>query len=101
MNGSMTTFSSPSFSILSLANAVGFCRLFFALTWFLSGFFMPLRFFPEWFQRVCYLTPFPQIINTPIEIYLGQLTPTQTIHALTLQVFWIIVLVVSGQLALN
>jgi viologen exporter family transport system permease protein len=81
-------------------NAVGFCRLFFALTWFMSGFFMPLRFFPEWFQRVCYLTPFPQLINTPIEIYLGQLNPTQTAQALSLQVFWIIVLVIAGQLGL-
>jgi viologen exporter family transport system permease protein len=61
---------------------------------------MPLRFFPEWFQRVCYLTPFPQLINTPIEIYLGQLNPTQTAQALSLQSFWIIVLVIAGQLGL-
>ena len=81
-------------------NAVGFCRLFFAMSWFLSGFFMPLRFFPEWFQRLCYLTPFPQMVNTPIEIYLGQLNPTQTVQALSVQVTWIIVLVILGQVTL-
>lgn len=81
-------------------NAVGFCRLFFALSWFLSGFFMPLRFFPEWFQRLCYLTPFPQMINTPIEIYLGLLEGNQVTQALGTQLAWIIALVVLGQLVL-
>jgi len=81
-------------------NAVGFCRLFYALSWFLSGFFMPLRFFPEWFQRLCYLTPFPQMINTPIEIYLGKLNSLQTVQALSAQAAWIIALVILGQLVL-
>lgn len=81
-------------------NAIGFCRLFFALSWFLSGFFMPLRFFPEWFQRLCYLTPFPQMVYTPIEIYLGQLNQSQTLQALTSQASWIIVLIIIGQVAL-
>jgi ABC-2 type transport system permease protein len=82
-------------------NAVGFCRLFFAMSWFLSGFFMPLSFFPEWFQRLCYLTPFPQMVYTPIEIYLGQLDHLQTIHALATQAAWIIVLVILGQIVLT
>jgi ABC-2 type transport system permease protein len=81
-------------------NAVGFCRLFFALSWFLSGFFMPLRFFPEWFQRLCYLTPFPQMVNTPIEIYLGELSASQTVQALAVQVMWVIVLSILGQVIL-
>jgi ABC-2 type transport system permease protein len=81
-------------------NAVGFCRLFFALSWFFSGFFMPLRFFPEWFQRLCYLTPFPQMINTPVEIYLGLLDGPQIVQALSVQLAWIIALVLLGQLVL-
>jgi ABC-2 type transport system permease protein len=82
-------------------NAVGFCRLFFAMSWFLSGFFMPLSFFPEWFQRLCYLTPFPQMVYTPIEIYLGQLDYLQSIQALATQAAWIIVLVILGQIVLT
>lgn len=81
-------------------NAVGFCRLFFAASWFLSGFFMPLSFFPDWFQRLCYATPFPQMVYTPIEIYLGQLSSAQTVQALSTQVVWIFALVVMGQLTL-
>jgi ABC-2 type transport system permease protein len=81
-------------------NAIGFCRLFYSISWFMSGFFMPLSFFPDWFQRLCYLTPFPQMINTPIEIFLGQLGPAETIQALTTQASWIIALFIMGQLAL-
>lgn len=81
-------------------NAIGFCRLFFALSWFLSGFFMPIRFFPQWFQKLCYLTPFPHIVNTPIEIYLGQLNQAQTLQALSNQAIWIVALVITGQLVL-
>ena len=52
-------------------NALGIGRLAFILSWFLSGFFMPLRFFPEWFVKLCCLTPFPYTINAVVEVYLG------------------------------
>ena len=69
-------------------NAGGIARLAFTLSWFLSGFLMPLRFFPEWFQRLCYLTPFPQRINTVIEVYLGLLQGSELLNALLGQALW-------------
>jgi ABC-2 type transport system permease protein len=84
-----------------IPNAVGIGRLAFTLSWFLSGFLMPLRFFPAWFERLCYLTPFPYSVNTVIEIYLGLLTPEQVFQALAGQVLWIIGLVIAGQYVLQ
>lgn len=84
----LTAFWSP--------NAFGIGRLAFALTWFLSGFLMPLRFFPEWFVRLCYLTPFPQMVNTVIEIYLGLHTPAETLRLLLTQALWFLVLMSLG-----
>jgi ABC-2 type transport system permease protein len=81
-------------------NAVGVCRLFFALSWFMSGFFMPLRFFPDWFVRLCYLTPFPQLINTPIEVYMGHLSSSELMAALVYQAVWGLGLALAGQLVL-
>jgi ABC-2 type transport system permease protein len=81
--------------------AVGFGRLAFALSWFLSGFLMPLRFFPDWFQSLCYLTPFPHMVNTVVEVYLGLLSPLETLAALAGQVFWAGLLLIAGQLVLH
>ena len=78
-------------------NALGFIRLGFGVSWFLSGFLMPLRFFPEWFVRLCYLTPFPYMVNSPIEIYLGLLTPPAMLRVLLAQAVWIGILVAAGQ----
>ncbi|MBN1147321.1 MAG: ABC-2 family transporter protein [Anaerolineales bacterium] len=82
-------------------NAFGVSRIFFALSWFTSGFLMPLRFFPEWFQRLCYLTPFPHTINTVIEIYLGLHSGADLFQALLMQVIWILALFIAGQIVLR
>jgi ABC-2 type transport system permease protein len=74
-------------------NALGIGRFAFGLAWVLSGFFMPLRFFPPWAQTLCQLTPFPSMVNTTIEIYLGLLTGWGLLWALLMQGFWIVLLV--------
>ena len=82
-------------------NAGGIGRFFFILSWFMSGFLMPLRFFPEWFIRLCYLTPFPNMINTVIEIYLGLLKGSEILQALALQALWVVGLVLVSQVVLR
>jgi len=76
----------------------------FILSWLLrvlSGFFMPLRFFPDWFQTFCYLTPFPSMVTTTIEIYLGLLTGPALVQALFVQLFWIVVMILACQRVLR
>jgi ABC-2 type transport system permease protein len=82
-------------------NAVGIGRLAYTMSWFLSGFLMPLRFFPEWFQRICYLTPFPQAVNTVMEVYLGLVEGPDLIAALLGQALWAAGLILAGELALQ
>lgn len=74
-------------------NALGIGRFAFGIAWVLSGFFMPLRFFPDWAQTLCFLTPFPSMVNTTIEIYLGLVTGWAVVWALAVQCFWIVLLV--------
>jgi ABC-2 type transport system permease protein len=82
-------------------NSLGICRMLYALSWFMSGFFMPLRFMPDWFVRLCYLTPFPSMINTLIEVYLGLLKGSQLAQALLTQAAWALGLMLLGQLVLR
>jgi ABC-2 type transport system permease protein len=82
-------------------NAIGVGRFAFGIAWVLSGFFMPLRFFPAWFQTLCHLTPFPSMVNTTIEIYLGLLTGGALVQALVVQVVWIVALIGACHLTLR
>jgi ABC-2 type transport system permease protein len=90
---SLTAFWSP--------NAQGYLRFFFGLSWILSGFAFPLRYFPIWFQNLAYLTPFPALVNTPLELFLSQLPSSQWLPALAYQIFWVVFLIAAGHLALR
>lgn len=81
--------------------AQGIGRFGFVIIWFLSGFMMPLRFYPDWLSRLASLTPFPHMLNTVIEIYLGVVQPGQVVPALLLQASWALGLFLLGQLLLR
>ena len=81
--------------------ARGVGRFAFSLTLFLSGFLMPLRFFPDWFVSLCNLTPFPAMVNTIIEVYLGVISGPELLLALLRQLIWLVVLVAICQLVLR
>lgn len=82
-------------------NAVGVGRFTFGIIWIMSGFIMPLRFFPDWFVTICEFTPFPAMINTSIEVYLGLLSGPAMLQAMAWQLFWFIILAAAGQLTLR
>jgi ABC-2 type transport system permease protein len=82
-------------------NALGIARMGFMFSWFFSGFLMPLRFFPDWFTQICNLTPFPHMVNTIIEIYLGLLSGGELLRALLAQFVWLLLLVFIGRLVLQ
>ena len=62
---------------------------------------MPLRFFPDWVVKISYLTPFPHILNTVVEVYLDVLEGTELIYAILFQLFWIIALFLTTQVTLR
>ena len=75
-------------------NAIGIARLLFGFSWVLSGFFMPLTYFPDWFQHLAYATPFPSMVFTVIEIYLENLSGPELFQALMGQILWFCILFV-------
>lgn len=82
-------------------NALGIARFAFITSWFLSGFLMPLRYFPDWFYRLCQFTPFPHTVNTVIEVYLGVLQGPTLLRGLGLQLLWVGILWAAGQIVLR
>ncbi|QFP77362.1 ABC-2 family transporter protein [Deinococcus sp. AJ005] len=73
-------------------DAVGFGRFAWAVLGLGSGFLMPLAFFPLWFQNVLAFTPFPSMMNTTVEIWLGVKTGAEAWTALAVQLGWALLL---------
>ncbi|HEV2527347.1 MAG TPA: ABC-2 family transporter protein [Thermomicrobiales bacterium] len=65
-----------------------------AIVGFLSGFLMPIDFYPVWLQRVIDVLPFRGIIQTPVDVWLGN---GNTWVLILVQVAWIVVGVAFAQ----
>lgn len=82
-------------------DANGILRMTFALQQLLAGMIFPIRLFPQWFQNLCNLTPFPSMLNTSIEVFSGVLTGQAAWLAIGQQVLWAVIIVVVGKLVLR
>ncbi len=65
--------------------------LFMICTRFLSGAALPIALMPHWAQTIFYATPFPSLIASPVESYLGHLSPSTFLLTLLTQWSWIAV----------
>jgi ABC-2 type transport system permease protein len=81
-------------------DAVGFGRLAWTVALFLSGFLMPLAFFPDWLADLMRLTPFAGMLTTPVEIYLGVLRGPDLLMAVAWQAGWAVTLYACARLLL-
>jgi ABC-2 type transport system permease protein len=82
-------------------NARGFGRFGFGIIWVLSGFYMPLNLYPDWFRTFCELTPFPAMVSTPLQIFLGLMDGPTLLSAMLNQILWAIALLAISQFVLN
>ncbi|MBZ5702832.1 MAG: ABC-2 family transporter protein [Acidobacteriia bacterium] len=84
------TCAIPLQSILALIRAK------FWLIELLSGLLIPLKFFPHRVQAVSSWLPFEHIASTPLQIYLGMLSPMESLRLLALQYAWVAALLALG-----
>ncbi|WP_234122881.1 ABC transporter permease [Clostridium hydrogenum] len=96
-------YYSYCFALLSfkITNMWGLSQIMQAITQLLSGALIPIVFFPKILQKVIEVLPFSSAIYTPSMIYLGKLTGTSLIKALSIQIFWMIVLSIVAKVMWN
>lgn len=82
------------------ADALGFARLGYTAAIFFSGFLVPVTFFPAWLKTIAYCTPFPAMIEMPVQIWLGILSGPAAMAAIVQQLLWLGVMVLIGRLML-
>ena len=65
---------------------------------FLSGFAVPVVFFPSTLRTVANVLPFRAVFQTPIDVFLEQQEGLELVQAIVTQVGWAIALLLAGRL---
>jgi len=68
---------------------------------FLAGATVPLPFFPDKIRAVVELLPFASMQNMPLRIYSGNITGNEALAGIALQLFWLVVLFLTGRFAMS
>ncbi len=68
-----------------------------------SGFIVPVNFFPDWLAAIARATPFPSMVQLPVDIFVGTATGTGILATLLVQAAWAatLLLVARGVFALG
>ena len=55
---------------------------------FFTGFLIPIGLFPSWLAAIAYATPFPSMIQMPVDIFVGAIPAPDIPRALVTQLAW-------------
>lgn len=68
---------------------------------FLSGFLVPLVYFPDWARAIVVWLPFAGLVQIPVEVLLGKQDGPALAAALAFQATWALALAAAGRLVLT
>ncbi|MEU0540790.1 ABC-2 family transporter protein [Nocardia sp. NPDC005978] len=68
---------------------------------FLAGLFAPVHVFPGWLQTIAYATPFPSMLQSPIDVISGRTVGAGALYIVAVQLFWLVTLIALGQVLLR
>lgn len=78
----------------------GIVLLYVLVTGLLGGHLVPVQLFPDWLQTVAYATPFPAMVQSPIDLVSGQATGADAAREVAAQLAWAVALLLLGRLVL-
>jgi ABC-2 type transport system permease protein len=67
----------------------------------LSGFILPINFFPPWLRTTARALPFAAVIQTPVEVFVGKHHGASLAAVLGIQVAWAVLLLAVGRFVLK
>jgi ABC-2 type transport system permease protein len=65
----------------------------------LAGLYVPVHWFPDWLRTVAGATPFPSLIQTPVDILSGYAAGPAAVRAVAVQVGWVLALGLGASMA--
>jgi ABC-2 type transport system permease protein len=76
----------------------GYWMLYMVLMNLLSGFLVPVTWFPQWMLDFARATPFPSMLQTPVDILAGRTDGDQSLALVGVQLLWLAALLAGTQL---
>ncbi|MFC8531490.1 ABC transporter permease [Nocardia sp. NPDC057227] len=64
---------------------------------FLAGLFVPVHLFPGWLGAIAAATPFPSVLQAPVDVLSGRVTGTAALAVVGVQLFWVLAMAALGQ----
>jgi viologen exporter family transport system permease protein len=75
--------------------------IYMAVMWgantLLSGYFLPIDFYPRWLAALARAGPFQSMVYSPAAIYTGRLSGTAALASVAVQAAWAVLLVTAGR----
>jgi ABC-2 type transport system permease protein len=75
----------------------GILMLYTVLATVLTGLAIPVSWFPDWLRTVADATPFPSMLQSPVDVFLGRAAGPDALRLLAVQLGWLAGLLVVGQ----
>lgn len=67
----------------------------------MSGIIAPITLFPIWFQNISKILPFKELIYTPVEVWLGNISGNEIFFIIIKQVIWAVILYIIARTFFN
>ncbi|MFC8042596.1 ABC transporter permease [Nocardia sp. NPDC057353] len=64
---------------------------------FLAGLFVPVHLFPDWLRAIATATPFPSVLQAPVDVLSGRVSGTAALGVVGVQLFWVLAVAALGQ----
>lgn len=84
-----------------LLDTRGIRALYMVTCTFLAGLYVPVGLFPDWLHTMAYATPFPSILQSPIDVISGRVVGAEAFATVGVQVFWLAVTCLTGRLVMD
>lgn len=79
----------------------GVVNILMVITDILSGLVIPIPFFPEFLQNISNILPFRYVSDFPFRLYVGNISMTEGLYGIIIQIIWIIIMVITGRMLMN
>lgn len=80
-----------------LLDTRGVRALYMVTSTFLAGLYVPVALFPGWLHALAYATPFPSILQVPVNVITGQTAGLEAVQSVGIQVVWLVVTCLAGR----